>query len=113
MCIRDRFQSTRVRLCGVMTQASAAQHIGSRRVEQMIVVELSATLEWCQEFKRTTGTFDHSDGYGTVQADDRRWLNTFERAVELHNLSPVRVLRSLRLAMHRSNRGLKSKGART
>src|ERR1700688_1388382 len=109
--IGDEGEGPRVTLRRLVKRPKAAEQIGARGVQQMIVVQVIRGGHGIHCGKPRSRTIRHRDRYSTIQGYDGRWLYSFQCIVEPDDLGPIGVGRMSSLAMHGANRSLQSEWA--
>lgn len=109
--VGDEGEGARIAACGFSAKIEAAEKIGARRVEQMIILQLSAEGGCVELGESLARTVDHGDGDGAIERYDGRRLDAFELIVETQDPSPVRLLRAQNFAMLRGDGGLQGEWA--
>lgn len=94
----------------VVQTTEAAVEIGAGRVQQVIVVELSAGQQIVDQPQASFGPFAHGHRHRAVQFDHRRGADAQQHVVEPDDLRPVGLRGAGRLGVHGDDRGLQGVG---
>ena len=86
--------------------SKATAQIGSRRMREVVLVEIAAGEDRIDDRQPRRRTVAHRDRRGAIQLDDRRRIGAQQHVVQADDLRPVRVGGRSRFGMHGGNRRL-------
>ena len=85
---------------------SSPQHVGSRRVQQVVLVQRAGHSQTVHQHQAALRPFAHADRGGSIEQHDRRRIQFRELGVERSDLRPIGPLRACGLRMQGGDRCL-------
>ena len=95
--VADKLERLLIAACRRRVGPAAAQQIGPRGMEQVIVFEIAG--QGVDQREAGLGALHHRDGYGPIERHNRGRLHPLEQIVQADDLCPVGVFGPSRPAM--------------
>src|SRR5579862_6443559 len=72
--VGNQLQSPAITLRSVLGGTQAAQEIGARGMQEVIILEVTGSDHRVDDFQRCPRSISHGDGNAAVERNNRRWL---------------------------------------